>query len=43
MNIICIHYTEEQVECLIDDEKCHCDLGLKCPKEFQCPQYETTK
>ena len=41
MNIICIHYTEEQVECLIDDEKCHCDLGLKCPKEFQCPQYET--
>lgn len=41
-NIICTHYTEKQVKCLTSNKECYCDLGLKCPKEFQCPQYETT-
>jgi len=42
MNIICIHYyKEKQFKCLTSEGKCHCDLGLKCPKEFQCPQYKT--
>lgn len=41
MNIICIHYTNEPVKCLINDGECNCDLGLICPKLFQCPQYET--
>lgn len=41
MDIICIHYSKELVNCLTDDKMCHCKLGLKCPKGFQCPQYET--
>lgn len=43
MEIICVHYTKELLDCLASDGKCHCDLGLKCPKLFQCPQYETKK
>jgi hypothetical protein len=30
MNIVCVHYVNN----------C-CDLKLKCPEKFQCPQYKT--
>lgn len=42
MKFICIHYSKERMKSLTDGE-CNCDLRLKCPKEFQCPQYRTTK
>jgi hypothetical protein len=43
MKIICKHYTSKEVKSITSDENCNCDLGLRCPEVFQCPQYETTE